>query len=214
MAETVKARSYVSPRREAQAAETRRLVVAAARQLFERDGYASTSVPTVATEAGVAVKTIYLAFESKAKLLRAVWEARLGGAEEDVPVLERKWFREVQATPDPSAKLRLLATQSRRVKTRNGLLLEVIRAAAGSDDEVAALWDDIESKLLRVQRAVVDQLDAAGALRPDLDAGAAADVLWMLNHPTVWHLLVGRRGWTPARAERWQASAFCRELLG
>jgi AcrR family transcriptional regulator len=190
------------------------MIIDAARRLFENDGYAATAVPTIAAEAGVAVKTVYLAFETKAGLLRAVWEARLGGGEEAVPVLQRRWMRELTEEPDPAAKLRLLAAQSRRVKTTTGPLLEAIRTAAATDLDVATLWQDIEAKLLRVQRAVVDQLDALDALRPPLDAPEATDVLWTLNHPTVWHLLVRERNWPPARYEQWLHEAFCLHLLG
>jgi AcrR family transcriptional regulator len=146
------------------------VIIDAARRLFEDGGYTATAVPSIAAEAGVAVKTVYLAFETKAGLLRAVWEARLGGEEEAIPVLERRWMRELTEEADPVGKLRLLAAQSRRVKTATGRLLEAIRTAAATDPEVAPLWQDIEAKLLRVQRAVVDQLDALDALRPSLDA--------------------------------------------
>jgi AcrR family transcriptional regulator len=210
----VKSRRYVSPRREAQAAETRRLIIDAARRLFEDGGYAATAVPSIAAAAGVAVKTVYLAFESKAGLLRAVWEARLGGEEEATPVLRRRWMRELTDEAHPAEKLRLLAAQSRRVKTATGPLLEVIRTAAATDSEIATLWRDIQAKLLRVQRSVVDQLDALDALRPSLGADEAADVLWTLNHPSVWHLLVRERRWSPARYERWLHESFCLQLLG
>ena len=204
----------MSPRREAQAAETRRLILDAARRLFEDAGYAATAVPSIAAAAGVAVKTVYLAFESKAGLLRAVWEARLGGEEEATPVLQRRWMRELADEADPAEKLRLLAAQSRRVKTASGALLEVIRTAAATDPEIATLWEDIEAKLLRVQRAIVDQLDALDALRPSLEEEEAADILWTLNHPSVWNLLVRGRRWSPARYEQWLAESFCLQLLG
>jgi AcrR family transcriptional regulator len=210
----VKSRRYVSPRREAQAAETRRVILDAARRRFEEGGYAATAVPSIAVAAGVAVKTVYLAFESKAGLLRAVWEARLGGEEEATPVLQRRWMRELTEEPHPEEKLRLLAEQSRRVKTATGPLLEVIRTAAATDPEIATLWGDIQAKLLRVQRAVVDQLDAMDALRPGLEAGEASDILWTLNHPSVWHLLVRERGWTSERYERWLHESFCTQALG
>jgi AcrR family transcriptional regulator len=209
----VKSRRYVSPRRQAQAAETRRVVIDAARRLFEEGGYAATSVPSIAAAAGVAVKTVYLAFESKAGLLRAVWEARLGGEEEATPVLQRRWMRELTDENHPAEKLRLLAAQSRRVKTATGPLLEVIRAAAATDPEIATLWGDIQAKLLRVQRAVVDQLDDLDALPPLLEAAEAADLLWTLNHPSVWHLLVRERRWSPARYEQWLYESFCLQLL-
>jgi len=212
--EPVKSRPYVSPRRQAQAAETRRVIVDAARALFEDGGYAATTVPSVAAAAGVAVKTVYLAFESKAGLLRAIWEARLAGGEEGTPVLQRRWMRELVAEGDPTEKLRLLAAQSRRVKTATGPLLEVIRTAAATDPEIGTLWEDIQAKLLGVQRAVVDELDVLGALRPPLGAAEAADVLWTLNHPSVWHLLVRERGWSPARYEQWFHESACLQLLG
>jgi AcrR family transcriptional regulator len=213
VASPVKSRRYVSPRREAQAAETRRVIVDSARRLFEDNGYAATAMPSIAAAAGVAVKTVYLAFESKAGLLRAVWEARLGGGEEATPVLQRRWMLELTDEARPAGKLRLLAAQSRRVKTATGPLLEVIRTAAATDPEIAALWGDIQAKLLRVQRAVVDQLDALDALRPSLAAAEAADVLWTLNHPSVWHLLVRERRWPAARYEQWFYESSCRQLL-
>src|SRR5688500_2576610 len=157
MGSPVKSRPYVSPRREAQAAETRRVILNAARRLFEEGGYAATAMPSIAAAAGVAVKTVYLAFDSKAGLLRAVWEARLGGEEEATPVLQRRWMRELTDDARPAEKLRLLAAQSGRVKGATGPLLEVIRAAAATDPEIARLWADIQAKLLRVQRAVADQ---------------------------------------------------------
>src|SRR3712207_4517553 len=101
----VKSRRYVSPRREAQAAETRRMIMEAARKLFVEGGYAATTVPSIAEEAGVSVKTVSLGFESKAVLLRSLWEARLGGSEKAVPVLERGWFRDLTAEPEPAEKL-------------------------------------------------------------------------------------------------------------
>ena len=42
----------------------------------------------------------------------------------------------------------------------------------------------------------------------------AADILWTLNHPDVWLLLVGERGWTPGQWERWFAATAREQLLG
>jgi AcrR family transcriptional regulator len=190
------------------------VIIDTARRLFEEGGYAATAVPSIAAAAGVAVKTVYLAFESKAGLLQAVWEARLGGEEEATPVLQRRWMRELTNEARPTEKLRLLAAQSRRVKTATGPLLEAIGTAAATDPEIATLWKEIQAKLLRVQRAVVDQLDALDSLRPPLEAAEAADILWTLNHPSVWHLLVRERGWSPARYEQWLHESFCLQLLG
>jgi AcrR family transcriptional regulator len=215
MAQPVKPkRRYDSTRRREQAAATRLEILEAAQRLFERDGYVATTMAAVAAEAGVALKTVYLAFETKAGLLRALWHLRLRGDEDDVPIAERPWYREVLAEPDPERQLRLGARNARQVKGRAANLMRAMRDAAGSDADSAALWRRIQDDFLANQRAVVDAIDAKGALAPGLDAARAADILWTLNHPDVWHLLVGERGWTPEEWEQWFADTACSQLLG
>jgi AcrR family transcriptional regulator len=215
MAQPVKPkRRYDSSRRREQAAATRLEILEAAQRLFERDGYTATTMAAVATEAGVALKTVYLAFETKAGLLRALWHLRLRGDEDDVPIAERQWYRDVLAEPDPERQLRLGARNARLVKGRAANLMRAMRDAAGADVDSAALWRRIQDDFLANQRAVVDAIDAKGALAPGLDAARAADILWTLNHPDVWHLLVGERGWTPEEWEQWFADAACAQLLG
>src|SRR6186997_369190 len=124
MADKVK-RRYESPRRRAQADATKRDILAAAQRLFERDGYAATTMAQIAQEAGVALKTVYLAFETKSGLLRALWHLLLRGDEADVPIDRRPWYQEVLAEPDAERALRLGAHQARLVKERAGALLRV-----------------------------------------------------------------------------------------
>src|SRR5881409_3330431 len=94
-------RRYDSPRRREQAAETRAKILESARRLFELHGYAATSMNAVAADAGVALKTVYVAFESKSGLLRALWHLRLRGDTDDYAVQDRRWFLEVIEEPDP-----------------------------------------------------------------------------------------------------------------
>jgi AcrR family transcriptional regulator len=213
MADGVKTRRYESPRRREQAAATRRAILDAAQRLFERDGYATTTMAAIAADAGVALKTVYVAFETKSGLLRALWHLRLRGDEDDVPVGERAWYRTVLEEPDPERKLRLTARTSRAVKERAGGTLRVIRTAALVDPDIAALWERIEADFHANQRGIVTTLYAARALRPGLGVARATDILWTLNHPDLLHLLVGERGWTPAAWERWFAATTCAQLL-
>lgn len=214
MAETVKrARRYDSPRRREQAAATRRGILEAAQRLFEEQGYAATSVPDIAKAAGVALKTVYAGFDTKAGLLRVLWDERLAGDEAEKPVTERAWYRGVLEEADPERKLRLVAAQSRVVKTRSGALMEAIRNAAAGDPEIAQLWNAIKTKLYDVSRSTVEQLHQQDALTPALDVGAATDILWTLNHPSVWHLLVAERGWAAERYEEWLGQTLCSQLL-
>jgi AcrR family transcriptional regulator len=213
MASAVNSRPYNSPRRRAQAEATRHAILDAAQRLFERNGYGATSMPAIAEEAGVALKTIYVYFDTKAGLVRALWDARLSGDEAAVSVFEREWYRAVVDEPAPERKLRLVARQARHVKGRSGALLEMIRIAAATDPEIAALWEGIEAKLVDVQRSIVEQLHASGALTRSLEPREATDILWTLNHPAVWQLLVRGRGWTGEQYEKWLGDTLCSQLL-
>jgi AcrR family transcriptional regulator len=214
MAEDVKRkRRYESPRRRAQAAQTRREILSAAQRLFEQRGYTGTTMAAIAAEAGVALKTVYVAFETKSGVLRALWHLLLRGDEGTAPVAEREWFRAVIAEPDPERQLRLTARNSRTVKERAGGILGVIRSAAPVDADISALWARIEAEFHDNQRTIVESLQEKQALRRDLDVGRATDILWTLNHPDLWALLVGKRGWTPDQFERWFGDTICAQLL-
>lgn len=205
-------RRYDSPRRREQAAATRVQILEAAQRLFERDGYPATSMAAIAKEAGVALKTVYLAFETKSGLLRGLWHLRLRGDQADVSINNRAWYQEVLGERDPERKIRLGAHNARLVKERAGGLLRVIRDAAPADPDIAALWERIQTEFYDNLRAVVETIPRR-SLRRGLDVDSAADILWTLNHPDLWQLLVVRRGWTPDRFERWTADTVCEQLL-
>ena len=211
MADGVKPRRYDSPRRRAQAAATRRDILEAAERLFVRQGYAATTMGAIADDAGVALKTVYVAYASKSGVLRALWHLRMRGDEDDVPIQERGWYREVLADPDPERALRRGAHEARLVKARAGGLFGVIRGGAHADPDIAELWRRIQSDFYENQRAVVAGL---GRLRPGLDVARAADIMWTLNHPDVWLLLVGERGWSADEWEAWFVATLRAQLLG
>ena len=214
MAQRVKSRPYDSSRRRAQAAATRRDILEAAQRLFEQQGYVATTIAAIAAEAGVALKTVYLAFETKSGVLRALWNLLLRGDQGEVPVAERSWYREVLAEPDPHRQLRLNARNSRAVKTRIAGMLKVIRDAAPVDRDIEALWQRIQTEFHANQRVIVERLAERKALRRGLGVDRATDILWTLNHPDVWQLLVAERGWTPEQYEQWFGDTACAQLLG
>jgi AcrR family transcriptional regulator len=214
MAEHVKPRrSYHSPRRQQQAAATRQTILQAAERLFARHGYPQTTMEQVAAEAGVALKTVYVAFTTKSGLLRALWDLRLKGDQDQAAVAERPWYREVVEEPDPKRQLRRNARNASVVKQRITGMLRILRSAAPVDPDAAALWRLIGSDFYQNQLVIVEALHAKKALRPGLDVARATDILWTLNHPDVWLLLVGERGWTPQQWERWFADIACAQLL-
>jgi AcrR family transcriptional regulator len=206
-------RQYDSPLRREQAAATRRRILEAAQRRFERDGFTATTMAAIASEAGVSLKTVFLAFETKTGVLRALWNVLLRGDAEPVPVGERPWFRAVLEEPDPKRKLRLNVQNAKVVRARIGPLLDVIRDAAPTEPEIADLWARIQAEFYENQRAVIEDLHRTRALRRRLDVARATDILWTLNHPDVYRLLVSHSGWTPDDHEKWLADILCEQLL-
>ena len=131
-----------------------------------------------------------------------------------MPVAGQDWYREVLDEADPERQLRLTARNSRVVKLRIAGILEVIRTAAPIDPDIGeGLWSRIQTEFHANQRVVVESVRDKGALAPGLDVAEAADILWTLNHPSLWQLLVEERGWTPEHYEQWCADTACAQLL-
>ena len=65
----------------------------------------------------------------------------------------------------------------------------------------------------RTRALIVESLAAKNALAPGLDVKIATDLLWTINHPTVWQLLVLRQGWAPEQYEEWCLRTACSQLL-
>jgi AcrR family transcriptional regulator len=208
MAGSVKPRRpYHSPRRQEQAAATRQAILRAAQVRFAEHGYVATTMDAIAAEAGVALKTVYSAFTTKSGVLRALWDLLLKGDADDAPVAGRPWYREMLDEPDPERQLRMNARNARIVRSRIGSILGTIRSAAVVEPDASALWQLIQSDFYANQRALVATIHERGGLR------AGLDVERTLNHPDVWLLLVGQRGWSSEQFEAWFADVTCAQLL-
>src|SRR5919197_885014 len=143
-------RRYESPGRREQAAATRQAILEAAEQLFAERGYVGTSVAEIAEEARVALKTVYAVFGTKAEVLRGLWNLRMRGDEEPVPMPERPWYREIVDEPDPRRRLALVAHNSRVVRERTAHVTEIVRQAAPADEQIAALWERFQRELYQL----------------------------------------------------------------
>jgi AcrR family transcriptional regulator len=206
-------RPYRSPFREAQARQTRRAILEAARPLFIQHGYPGTSMGDIARAAGVSIKTVEAAFGTKARLLTALRDVTIVRDDQAIPVAGRTWFREMLEEPDPRRQLQRFAQLSCQIKHRTAALNEVIRRAGQADPEIGELWQALQDQLMEDQRAVAESLAGKGALREGLDAASAADTLWLLNHPSVYYLAVFERDWPEQRFMDWLADTFSHQLL-
>ena len=205
-------RRYESPRRREQAAATRQAILEAAERLFAKRGYVGTSVAEIAEEARVALKTVYAIFGTKAEVLRALWNLRMRGDEEPVPMAKRPWYREIVDEPAPQRRLALVAHNIRIVRERTAHVTEIVRQAAPADEQIAALWERFQREFYELGvRGIVETLERDGILAADLTT--AADIGWTLTHPDLYQLLVRQRGWSPEAYERWLAETLCAQLI-
>jgi AcrR family transcriptional regulator len=213
MTDHVKPRPYHAPRRQAQARRTRRAILDAAASRFVERGYAATTMKDIAEAAGVALDTVYATVGPKPVLFRLLVETAISGTQEPVPALERDYVRAIRAEPDPARKLTLYAQAVSRIQQRLAPLVQVLQQAAAGDVELRALWQEISERRAANMGLLAGELAATGALRPGLTVAEAADVLWSMNSPELYLLLVGQRGWDPDHYQQWLADAWQRLLL-
>ena len=213
MPDSVKSRRYRSPLRDEQARQTRSGILAAARRLFVKQGYAATTVAQIAAEAGVAVDTVYAAVGAKSVIFRLLLETALSGTDEVIPAAERDYVRRMRAQTRAREKLETYAAAVRAIAERLGPLHLVLRDAAAQAPELAVIRDEISSRRAENMRMLAQDLIATGDLRPELDAEEIADVVWSMNSAEFYYLLVHERGWAPARFELWLTDTWCRLFL-
>lgn len=213
--ESVKSRRYDSPRRRAQAASTRRAILESARQLFEANGYAGTTLAAIAADAQVAVETIYRSFEGKAGLLEEVIVAAVAGSVERaaVPVIERPAIKAIVDEPDAGRKIALHSATQPGIHTRSGPLLRALREAAANDDDLRVVLTRLESQRLEGMNQYAGDLLDTGQVRAELARDEVRDTLWTLTSLEVHDLLVIRRGWSPDGYAKWLSDTLVRTLL-
>jgi AcrR family transcriptional regulator len=206
-------RAYDSSRRKQKARETRARIVDAASRLFLGHGYGATSVETIAAEAGVAAETVYLQFGTKARLLAALLDVALVGDDEPVPLLDRPWMRSVLNETEPRARLRALASNTRRILEALGPVHAIMRAAALAEPQIAELARVHAERRLEGQANLVDWIAQGAALRPGLNRTRAGEAYFALTSPELHHLFTEELRWSGRRYENWLYETLLAQLL-
>ena len=208
-----KRRAYDSRGRRAAAAATRRSILEASRRLFLERGYAGATMPSIAAAAGIALDTVYAAVGKKPALFRLLVETAISGEDDSVPAHERDYVRAIRAEPDARSKIAIYAAAMREIQPRLAPIFKVLQAAAPQDAGLDSLWKEISNRRAANMRLFAQDLTATGCTRRELSIDEIADVVWSLNSPEFFLLLVEQRGWSHEEFERWLADAWVRLLL-
>ncbi len=206
-------RAYDSPLRRAQAAATRREVIDAATRLFVEKGFVATSIDEIAQAAGVSRATVFTSVGGKPTLLKTAYDVALVGDDEPVPMPQRPWAQAVRRATTAEGMLDAYADLVAIVAGRLGAITDAIRGAAGADADVRQVWNKIQDERRVGAANIVRFAIERGGIREGLDPEAAADVVWLLNDPSLYVRLVTERGWTPAAFRDWVADTLRRQLL-
>jgi AcrR family transcriptional regulator len=188
-------------------------VLSAARAGFLAHGYAATTIPNIAVDAGVSVETVYKMFGNKAGLLKALFDIAIVGDDEPVPLMERDVIKRNQAEPDPRNKLRMYAAFYVERAARAMPYQLLARDAAASDPAAAEVWGRMVQERLTGMSHFARHLHDDGHLRADVSVEEARDVLWTFISAELWELLVIHRGWTAQRFGAWMGDMLVAALL-
>lgn len=192
-------RRYATPKRDQRAAATRAAILTAAEVLFLRDGYAGTSMKTIATRAGVSERTMYLAFATKATLLRQIIQLTVHGDEAPTPMSERPEWRALVTGPIDEVFVRFAALNA-TLMTRTAAITALGEAAAGTDPELAEYRARAHAATRANLHALAAELKRRGALGPGISEQDAADTIYALaTDESVFLRLTHECGWTPTR---------------
>lgn len=119
----------------------------------------------------------------------------------------------LRGSDDPRAVLEGWGALLAEVSPRFSPLLLLLRSAAETDREAAALLAEFDQDRLERMSENAMFLSDRGHLRDGVTIGAARDVLWFCSSPEFYELLVVRRGWSPDQLGRFATDTMIAALL-
>jgi AcrR family transcriptional regulator len=205
-------RPYDASGRREQARERRRAVVAAARELFERDGFRPTTIAAIATHAGVSAESIYKGFGSKAAVAKAVFDDTIAGDDEPVPLADRPAAQTMRDEPNVRRKIAIFVDGLAQRQARSARVQILIRDGRHVDDSLAPVWAKLTDEGLLGMTMLGQNLLSTGQLRDGIDLDEVRDVLW--NYLAIDHYerLVLSQGWPLPRYARWLTETITKAI--
>lgn len=184
-------------------AETEQRLVDAATRLFERDGYAATTLTAVAEAAGVAARTVYLRFGTKAALLKRAVDVALVGDTAPVDVAGRDWSLRAMTAPTLEQRIAAAAGGARDMMHRVGPLLAVAGQAEPTEPDIAAAAQAGREATRDALRAFWTTAAHDGLLPPGADVDWLADTAALLGAAETYLLATRTLRWDADRYEQW-----------
>lgn len=205
-------RTYESPLRSAQAADTRARILTAAAKLFAESGFAGTSLAEIAKEAGVSLETVKLNGPKRA-LLIAAFDQAFAGAEGTGPVHTRPLGELLMEAPDAESLLRGYIDFLSAANVRASVLWLTFQTAAMADPVIHEALDTVQTQRRSDFDRSIALFRERGMLRSTRDPGDLAAALSFLVSPSSYLELVVGSGWSFEQYKEWLTEAVHRLIL-
>jgi AcrR family transcriptional regulator len=196
--------------RAARVADTEERILAAARGLFLRDGYAATTLAAVADAARVGHRTVYVRFGTKAALLKRVVDVAVAGDTRPIDVISRDWFQTALTAPTLAERVAACASGSSALMARSGDLIAIAQQAEPVEPAIAAAAQAAREATRDAVRLFCTRLRDDGLLPDGCDVGWLADTASLLSQAQTYLLGRDTLGWTSDQYQHWLASTLDR----
>lgn len=204
-------RSYDNSGRAAAARETRRCIVAAARELFLEKGYVATTLAVIAERAGVSGQTVYAQFGNKQAIAKQIVDEAIVGDDEPIALADREAIGTMMAEPDPYARLRLQAALTTTVHARGEPVDRVLRSGAEVDPALKQLLESSARGRVEGMRMMAAFFDSRGELKVPVEE--AAERAAALLGADLYRCTVVEQGWEPEAFTLWLGDLLIASLL-
>jgi AcrR family transcriptional regulator len=204
----------VNPRpmtlRQAQTSQTEARILSAASELFLARGYLATTLADVADHAGVAARTVYVRFGTKAAVLARVVDVAIAGDTAFVPLLERPDLQGPFTGPDAHRRVVEFCHIGAQIMRRTGDLFAVAQEAALLEPEIQAKWQAGREGTRRSHRILWHRLADDRLLDTSVDLRWLVDTTTLLGGAETFLLARRLYRWTIPAYERWLVASYLR----
>jgi AcrR family transcriptional regulator len=185
------------PRHEEYPDQTRAAVIAAARRLFAENGFFQTKVEQIAKLSRVSPATVYAQCGGKHGLLRSLMDSWT-----QAPAVDES-YQESLAADNAALVMQTLSTAYLQITKQWGDVIRMVIDVAPHDDESAAVLATAHRRHNRNLAEICRHLEDIGALRDDVDARLARQII--TYYYGIDGLLRTRDvfGWSLERSNEW-----------
>lgn len=196
--------------RAARVADTEERILAAARSLFLRDGYAATTLTAVADAARVGHRTVYVRFGTKAALLKRVVDVAVAGDTRPIAVTGRDWFQASLTAPTLPERVAAYARGASGLMARAGDLIAIAWQAEPTEPVIAAAGRAAREATRDAVGLFCTRLRDDGLIAPTCDITWLADTASLLTQAQTWLLGRDTLGWSSEQYSQWLATTLSR----